>query len=63
MQQYRIEGNHPIGRYITWTADGLADLNQKVKELEDHGYEVTVTPGVKPEVKDEHLRNKGLQKM
>lgn len=43
MQLYRIEGNHPIGRYITWAADGLDDLNKKVKELEDHGYEVTVT--------------------
>ena len=41
---FRIEGNHPIGRYITWSANGLDELNRKVKELEDCGYEVTVTP-------------------
>jgi hypothetical protein len=44
MKTFRIEGNHPIARYITWSANGLDELNRKVKELEDHGYEVTVEP-------------------
>lgn len=44
MKTFRIEGNHPIAKYITWSAKGLDELNRKVKELEDHGYEVTVKP-------------------
>jgi hypothetical protein len=42
MQQYCIRGNHPIGRYINWTAEGVQELDKKVHELESIGYEVNV---------------------
>ena len=42
MIEFKIEGNHPILRRIDWVSLGVDDLNRKVKELEDAGYEVTV---------------------
>ena len=44
MKKYIIEGNHPIFKYINWTAVGLKELNQKISELEDAGYEIIVKP-------------------
>lgn len=64
MNIYKIIGNHPICRYITWTAKGVDELNNKVKELEDAGYEVTVeaveptTPTAPPSL----LRGPGLHR-
>lgn len=41
MRTYLIRGNHPIMRYINLHAEGLEELDRKVAELEDIGYEVT----------------------
>ena len=42
MNKYIIEGNHPILKYINWTADNVIDLNQKVGELANADYEITI---------------------
>lgn len=42
MLKYKIEGNHPTFRYINWFADDIYDLKQKVDELKQNDYKVTV---------------------
>ena len=39
---YRIKGDHPVARYITWTATTQEEMEAMVRELESNGYEVTV---------------------
>jgi uncharacterized protein (UPF0128 family) len=42
--KYIIEGNHPIFKYINWTADDETKLNEKVNELMHAGYEINIKP-------------------
>lgn len=63
MKQFKIIGNHPIAKYITWTATGLQELDRKVRELEQAGYEVTVESGdtsrkIKPKKKADYRKYK-----
>ena len=44
MKKYIIEGNHPIFKYINWTVNDGVELDEKIDELLQAGYEINIKP-------------------